>query len=183
MATARIVEHHPVTAGNERDLVRRARAGDVAAFETLYRATVSRVYALCLRMVGNVHLAEELTQESFLRAWQRLASFRGDSAFSTWMHRVAVNVVLGHQRRPSWRRETSSETALEAVPSAVSVAGAVDLERAIAGLPRRARQVFVLHDIEGYTHDEIATAAAMAVGTSKAQLSRARRLLRKALTR
>ena len=166
-------------------LVKRAVGGDVDAFEELYRQSVGRVYGLCLRMCGNRSLAEELTQEAFVRAWQKLPSFRGDSAFSTWMHRLTVNVVLGHQRSAGRRqtRETAAgkEWYSEGNTTRERPGVAVDLERAIAGLPKRARTVFVLHDVEGYKHSEIAQVAGMAVGTSKAQLSRARQLLRKAL--
>lgn len=169
----------------ELDLVRRAAAGDLAAFEELYRATVGRVHAVCVRLTADPSLAEELTQEAFLRAWQRLGSFRGDSAFSTWMHRLTVNVVLGHHRARSRRPEGHAEPEEEALAAAVapgSLPGeAVDLERAISRLPERAREVFVLHDVEGHSHEEIADLARMAVGTSKAHLHRARRLLREAL--
>jgi len=167
------------------EAVERARIGEVGAFEELYHATVGRIHGLCLRMCGDIHLAEELTQESYIRAWQKLETFRGDSLFSTWLHRVAVNVVLGHLRSAGRR------PVLEAVedhwdrPLAVVRSNpqtALDLERAIAGLPPRARAVFVLHDVEGYKHQEIAELAGMALGTSKAQLSRARGLLRKALS-
>ncbi len=167
-------------------LVERAIAGDVEAFETLYRQTVGRVHGLVLRMCGNRSEAEELTQEAFVRAWQKLPSFRGESAFSTWMHRLTVNVVLGHQRSAG-RRQDRETAAGEQWYSDGGVAHqrpgvAMDLERAIASLPAGARTVFVLHDVEGYKHTEIAEVAGMAVGTSKAQLSRARQLLRKALT-
>lgn len=166
-------------------LVRRAQGGDRSAFEALYRAAVGRVYAVCLRMTGNRTSAEELTQEAFVRAWRKLGTFRGEAAFTTWMHRLAVNVVLGARRSGSRRPEVSSEdepaVAERSAPPIASVE-AIDLERAIAGLPTRARQVFVLHEIEGYRHDEIAELAGMAVGTSKAHLNRARRLLREALT-
>ncbi len=165
-------------------LVARAAAGDVQAFEELYRANVGRVYALCLRMAGDRHLAEELVQESFVRAWQKLPSFRGASAFSTWLHRVTVNVVLGHRRSAASRaRGSASPEAAEAerTVSAVNPGEAIDLERAIGALPDRAREVFVLHDVEGFRHEEIARLTGIAVGTSKAQLHRARRILRKAL--
>jgi RNA polymerase sigma-70 factor (ECF subfamily) len=167
------------------EAVDRARIGDVGAFEELYRATVGRIHGLCLRMCGDSHLAEELTQESYIRAWKKLDTFRGDSLFSTWLHRVAVNVVLGHLRSAGRR------SVFEVVDDQADQTHAVvrhnpqttlDLERAIAGLPPRARTVFVLHDVEGYKHQEIADMAGMAVGTSKAQLSRARGLLRKALS-
>jgi RNA polymerase sigma-70 factor (ECF subfamily) len=167
------------------DAVARACGGDVAAFEDLYRATVDRIHALCLRMCGDPHLAEELTQESYVRAWRKLATFRGESRFTTWLHRVAVNVVLGHMRsvgrRPTLELVEDPAAQLHAVHRSNPQAS-LDLERAIAKLPLRARTVFVLHDVEGYKHHEIAEMADMAVGTSKAQLSRARGLLRKALS-
>jgi RNA polymerase sigma-70 factor (ECF subfamily) len=166
-------------------LVERAVGGDVDAFEELYRSSVGRVYGLCLRMCGNPALAEELTQEAFVRAWQKLPSFRGDSAFSTWMHRLTVNVVLGHQRSSGRRhmREASAgeEWFADGAVTHEHPGTTVDLDRAISTLPDRARTVFVLHDVEGYKHAEIAQATGIAVGTSKAQLSRARRLLRKVL--
>jgi RNA polymerase sigma-70 factor (ECF subfamily) len=155
------------------------------AFEQLYRASVGRVHGLCLRMCGSACLAEELTQETFIRAWTKLDTFGGRSAFSTWLHRLAVNVVLGHSRVRSRREERErpleSTAGAEPAPSQRRPEEAVDLERAIAALPDGARKVFVLHDIEGYRHREIARLAGIAVGTSKAQLHRARSLLRDAL--
>jgi len=167
------------------DAVERARSGDVEAFETLYRATAGRVYALCLRMCRDPHLAEELVQECYVRAWQKLGTFRGDSLFTTWMHRLATNVVLGHFRRAGRRIDDLADAGerVAAEPAAErSSELALDLERAIASLPAGARTVLVLHDVEGYTHEEIARMSGVAPGTSKAQLSRARRLLRKVLT-
>ncbi len=171
---------------NDRDgAVERARTGDLDAFEELYRATVGRVHGLCLRMCRDPQLADELTQESYIRAWRKLATFRGDSQFSTWLHRIAVNVVLGHFRASGRRLDSAAgdddADPVETVARPVSGL-AFDLERAIAGLPTGARTVFVLHDVEGYTHEEIAQMAGVAVGTSKAQLSRARSLLRKVLS-
>lgn len=167
-------------------LVDRARGGDLDAFERLYRDHVGRVHAVCLRMTADRGLAEELTQEVFVRVWQRLGSFRGDAAFSTWLHRVAVNEVLGHRRsrsrRPEGHAEPEEPDAERLRIAPPEPGAAVDLERAIGALPERARQVFVLHDVEGHTHEEIADLADMAVGTSKAHLSRARRMLREALT-
>jgi len=170
----------------ERDLVERAVGGDVEAFEELYRINVGRVYALCLRMAGDPTLAEELAQEAFVRAWQKLGSFRGASAFSTWLHRVTVNVVLGH-RRSATRREARVRAVGDDFPHDVAgrqprTAESIDLERAISSLPDGARRVFVLHDVEGFRHREISRSMGIAVGTSKAQLHRARKLLRKALT-
>ena len=173
------------TAGSE-DLVDRAVHGDVDAFEKLYRANIGRVYLLCLRMCGKRSLAEELAQETFIRAWQNLRFFRGASAFSTWLHRIAVNVVLG-DRRSRARRESrvtpvGDDLPVDATATEPFPGQALDLERSIASLPNGARTVFVLHDIEGYRHTEIADMTGLAVGTSKAQLHRARKLLRKALT-
>ena len=164
----------------------RAQQGDADAFHLLYREHVGRVYALCLRMAGNVAEAEEYTQEVFVRAWERLGTFRGESAFSTWLHRLAVNEVL-QARRSSTRREarvlpTDSETmAQHAAPTAH--APMPELEQAIQGLPDGAREVFVLFEIEGYQHQEIAEMTGIAEGTSKAQLHRARRLLRERVKR
>ena len=171
------------------DLVRRAQEGDRDAFQALYREHVGRVYALCLRLSADPVRAEELTQDAFVRAWERLASFRGESAFSSWMYRLTVNVVL-LERRTARRR--SARVVATDDPAAVEQGGAggdatpglsLDLERAIAALPRGAREVFVLHDIEGYRHEEIARLTGVATGTSKAQLFRARRLLRGMLER
>lgn len=159
------------------------------AFHVLYRAEVGRVYALCLRLTGNRRDAEERTQDVFVQAWRGLASFRGDSALSTWLHRLTVNLVLT-ERRGAMRRERRVRVVEEperlerwGVGSGESGAVRVDLERAIARLPDGAREVFVLHDIEGYTHEDIAGLCGIAAGTSKAQLFRARRLLRGMLER
>lgn len=174
--------------------VARAQAGDAEAFEALYRRHAGRIYALCLRMAGDPREAEELVQDAFVRAWEKLDSFRGKSAFSSWLHRLTVNVVLGRWRSRGRRRERvvafedlAGSRTLEDAPAATVRPGqpgaGVDLERAIAVLPDGARTVFVLYDIEGYTHPEIAEMTGLAVGTCKAQLHRARALLRKALRR
>jgi len=163
-------------------LVARAKDGDVIAFEALYRRTVGRVNAVCVRLAGDVDWAEEMCQETYVRAWQKLGSFAGRSAFTTWLHRLAVNVALD-ARRAALRRGLGDHTSdAPELPSTSGDPGlAVDLERAIATLPKGARVVYVLHDVEGYTHEEIGEIAGVAAGTSKAQLHRARRLLRKAL--
>jgi len=181
-AAMRVASGEPESREN---LVDRAASGEVDAFEELYRENAGRVYLLCLRMCGDPSLAEELAQEAFIRAWQKLGSFRGDSAFSTWLHRVTVNVVLG-DRRSTARREAHVKPARDDFPvdlsaSEPSPGRALDLERSIAALPDGARAVFVLHDVEGYRHKEIARLIGVAEGTSKAQLHRARKLLRKAL--
>ncbi len=170
------------------DLIRRAQQGDHAAFEALYRAHVGRVYALCLRLTADAAQAEERTQDAFVRAWQRLSTFRGDSAFATWLYRLTVNAVLLARRAERRRTDRvvahDDPAALERPTERSSGPGTgLDLERAVAGLPAGAREVFVLHDVEGYRHEEIAELTGVAVGTSKAQLFRARRLLREALNR
>ncbi|MDQ6829368.1 MAG: sigma-70 family RNA polymerase sigma factor [Gemmatimonadota bacterium] len=181
----------PETIGASRrdviELIRRAQAGDDEAFGALYREHVGRVHALCLRLASDRARADDLTQDVFVRAWQALGTFRGDSAFSSWLHRLAVNLALNEQRARGRRLlRVLSEGAGNEFDAAAwqSVPGAdIDLERAIASLPKGARTVFVLHDIEGYQHDEIARLTGTAVGTSKAHLFRARRLLREALER
>ena len=171
-------------------LVARARSGDVEAFERLYRLHAPRVFALCLRMSGDRVRATELVQDVFVRAWERIPSFRGDAKLSSWLHRLAVNVVLGEART---ERRRTRRVALgddeeggtwEAVGATAGDAGdRIDLERAIAALPPGARQVFVLHDVEGYRHGEIARITGTAEGTLRAQLHRARRLLMEMLRR
>ena len=174
---------------NPDDLVARAQAGDQTAFRELYRHHAGRVYALCLRLTGNAGDAEERTQDVFVRLWDKIRSFRGESAFSSWLHRLAVNVVL-NERRTTQRRELrvmpaedpDAVAGAKAGPSPQQAAGlGIDLERAIAELPDGAREVFVLFDIEGYGHAEIAAMVGIAEGTSKAQLFRARQLLREKL--
>ena len=170
-------------AGEDAILVRRAASADVAAFETLYRRHHRRVHGVIVRLVGQAGTrAEDLTQEAFVRAWQALPAFRFESAVSTWLHRLAVNTALMEMRarrsRP-WPEE--DDDALETVATPDTAGRAVlgrDLERAVASLPPRARAVLVLHDVEGWKHEEIAGELGMAVGSSKAQLHRARGLLR-----
>ena len=174
------------TADNE--LVRRVQAGDRGAFDELYRRSCGRVYAVCLRMSEDAQTAERLTQDAFVRAWQHMHTFRGDSAFTSWLHRLTVNVVL-EDRRSSARRllriENVADPELyERASSATTRPGErIDLERAIARLPLRARTVLILFDIEGYSQDEIARLTGTAVGTVKAQLHRARKLLREMLNK
>jgi len=160
--------------------VQRAVAGDARAFESLYRRYVPRIHSLARRMLG-ADEADEATQEVFVRAWRRLASFRGDAAFSTWLHRVAINVILAHRKSTSRRaaRFAQDEHAFSvAAVRPVRTDLRVDFEAAIETLPDGAREVFVLHDIEGYKHQEIARRLGISVGTSKSQLHRARMLLR-----
>ena len=177
---------------DERALVARAQRGDVAAFEALYRTTSGRVYALCMRMAGDPAYATELMQDVFVKIWEKLSLFRGESAFSTWVHRLAVNTVLEARRREGRRgnyeeRGSSLEEGegggLEERGVRPRIEDRLDLEYAIAKLPPGARQVFVLHDVEGYQHNEIAKMTGLAEGTLRAQLHRARKLLMEILER
>ena len=179
----------PENPENDARLVERARGGDERAFEALYRSHLGRVIALCARLAGDRVRAEELAQDVFVRVWERLAQFRGEAAFTTWLHGVTVNLVLNEHRSEA-RRVARVVTAadVDRLESGdrgrAQLAGEdIDLERAIAALPAGARAVFVLHDVEGYRHEEIASMVGIAVGTSKAHLCRARRLLREALER
>ncbi len=167
------------------DVVRRARDGDKTAFEQLYRDNVGRVYALCIRLTADRALAEDLTQDVFIRTWEKLGSFRGESKFSSWIHRLAVNVALTHCRGEARRAAREQKVASESVLTTSSdpISGRLDVERALRCLPSGAREVLVLYDIEGYRHAEIARLLGIAPGTSKAQLHRARQLLREALDR
>ena len=167
----------------EKDWVDGARAGDQLAFEKLYRSHCDRIYGLCWRMCGGDRaLAEDMMQEAFVRAWNKLHLFKGDSKFGTWLHRLTVNVVLSDRRirvKRLQREQTFSEDIERVLVGDRDVFAGLrkDLEAAIAGLPERARTVLVLYDIEGYQHKEIAEMTGMAVGSSKAQLHRARKLV------
>ena len=167
------------------ELVKEAQAGNSLAFEALYRRLVGRIYALCLRMARDAQAAEELTQDVFVRAWERIGSFRGDSKFTTWLHRLAVNVVLQEGRKKGRResRETSVEDpGLYLTRVKEEFPGTrMDLERAIASLPDGARTVLVLRDVYGYKYEEVAKMQGVALGTVKAQIHRARRMMRERL--
>lgn len=175
------------TSDDEPGLVERAGDGDIAAFEVLYKRHRDHVYALVWRICGgDAALAEDLLQEAFIRAWEKLASFRGESRFGTWLYRISVNVALSDRRSRMRRvgRETGIDEHIEREMTGrldVRAGPQMDLERAISRLPERARTVLVLYDIEGYPHAEIAQMTGMAVGSSKAQLHRARKLMRKEL--
>lgn len=177
------VEH---ARNNEVELVRRAAGGEMEAYEQLYREHAGRVFGLCLRMTRDRREAEELVQDVFVKVWEKLGSFRGTSAFSTWLHRVTVNTVIEKLRAQArWRarHDPSADPDTAADSAFANLAGAdIDLERAIARLPVQARMVFVLHDVEGNKHREIADMTGLAVGTCKAHLHRARQLLREILS-
>jgi RNA polymerase sigma-70 factor (ECF subfamily) len=165
--------------GDLRD-ARLAFEGDVRAFERLYRGHAARVHGLARRMVGHEE-ADELTQDVFVRAWEKLGTFRGEAAFGTWIHRVAINVMLARQqaRKRDRGRFEGDDAGIEAASTAPrETEASIDLEAALASLPDGARRVFVLHDVEGYKHHEIAELLEITVGTSKSQLHRARMLMR-----
>ncbi|HEY3747055.1 MAG TPA: sigma-70 family RNA polymerase sigma factor [Gemmatimonadaceae bacterium] len=168
------------------EYIGRAQSGDVDAFEQLYREHSPRIYALCLRLkAGDKSDATELLQDVFVKAWRRLDTFRGDCAFASWLHRLAVNTMLESARTDGRRTarvlpmEDTSRLAGAARSSGIELK--MDMENAIASLPKGARLAFVLHDVEGYQHQEIAEQLGVTVGTIKAQLHRARRLLRERL--
>jgi RNA polymerase sigma-70 factor (ECF subfamily) len=187
LSNAMTLELSPVESeavDDDHALVRAAGLGDSRAFETLYRRHSRRVFAVVWRLSGgHVARAEDLVQEAFIRAWQALPAFRFESAFSTWLHRLAVNTALMELRSRAGGEDRETDDAALATVASHDTAGQrmreqIDLERAVATLPERARAVLVLHDIEGWKHEEIAAELGMAVGSSKAQLHRARGLLR-----
>ncbi len=175
---------------NETDAIERAKQGDAEAFQALYDKHKRRVYSLCLRMTANVAEAEDLTQEAFLQLYRKIATFRGESAFSTWLHRLSVNVVLMHLRKkglPVVSLEETTQGAEEDSPKKdfgtqdLALAGSIDrlqLQRAVEDLPPGYRTIFVLHDVEGYEHNEIAEIVGCSIGNSKSQLHKARMKLR-----
>ena len=167
------------TVVDEAAWIRQAQRSDARAFEALYRLHIDKVYGLCLRMTGNVSEAEDCAQEAFIQAWNKLTKFRGDSAFATWLHRIAVNTVLGRIRK-SKREQDRIQTVADTRPEPLNTGDTGELRDLVAAvdrLPEGARHVFVLHAVYGYTHDESASMLGIAAGTSKAQLHRARRLL------
>ena len=184
----------PTKAASDAQLIARAQGGDEAAFAALYEAHKRRVYSLCLRMVSDPTEAEDLSQEAFLQVFRKLSTFRGESAFSTWLHRLVVNVVLMHLRKKGLQQvslddvDSSQEEPVkrEYGDDDRRLMGSVDrinLDRAIAELPPGYRAVFVLHDVEGYEHNEIAQIMSYSVGNSKSQLHKARLKLREWLRR
>jgi RNA polymerase sigma-70 factor, ECF subfamily len=173
------------------ELARAAASGDAVAFEQLYQQHHRRVYSICLRMLGDVSQAEDLTQEVFLQVYKKISSFRGDSAFTTWLHRLTVNQVLMHFRKRGVKLEHTTEegdftevvdTPLQSTRR-ISMIERLALDRAIAQLPPGYRTVFVLHDVEGYEHEEISKMLDVSIGTSKSQLHKARMRLRELLTK
>ena len=192
MAAVAVLEATPAQVNLAESDVARAAAGDRSAFERLYRLNVNRVFSLCVRMVSDRTRAEELTQDVFVRAWEKLHLFRGESSFTTWLHRLTVNVVLNARKsdgRTRSRFEENDDEAggMDSLPGVVGMSlppgDMLDLEEAMKRLPPGARRVFVLHDVEGYKHEEIAEMLGVTSGATKAQLHRARLLLREALNR
>ena len=192
MAAAVAIIEASVSRGGDSDSdVARAAAGDRGAFERVYRQHVNRVFSLCARMVSDRARAEELTQDVFVRAWEKLHLFRGESSFATWLHRLTVNVVLNARKVEGRQRaryeESDDDAGMDSLPGVVGMPLApgdlLDLEEAITRLPPGARRVFVLHDVEGYKHEEIAEMLGVTSGATKAQLHRARLLLRETLNR
>jgi|HubBroStandDraft_5_1064220.scaffolds.fasta_scaffold23119_2 RNA polymerase sigma-70 factor (ECF subfamily) len=192
-ATGRTTTRAGATDAVSADVLARAQAGDHQAFALVYSLHKRRIYSLCLRMVGNVAEAEDLTQEAFLQLHRKIATFRGDSAFSTWLHRLAINVVL-MQLRKKGLSLISLDEAMEPTPDEgpsrsfgapdLTLTGAIDrlaLERAVADLPTGYRLIFILHDVEGFEHNEIAAMLDCSIGNSKSQLHKARLKLRDAL--
>jgi len=169
---------------DEATWIGQAQRSDRRAFEALYRLHVDKIYGLCLRMTGNVSEAEDCTQEAFIQVWTKLGKFRGDSAFATWLHRIAVNTVLGRMRK-SKREQDRIDVVADTAPAPLASddSGELrDLSEAINRLPSGARHVFVLRAVYGYSHDEAGRMLGIATGTSKAQMHRARRLLSQQLT-
>ena len=180
VSLAAVSMNEPDPRAIEKDLVVRAQKGEQAAFETLYRQHVGRIYGLCLRMTGQPALADDCAQEAFIRAWYKLPEFRGQSAFGTWLHRIAVNQVLGH-KRSSQRQGAHLELLagqMTGTSSPAPESAGFDVEKAIAKLPEGARDVLLLCGVGGFSHEEASSMLGIAVGTSKAQLHRARRLLK-----
>ena|SRR5438132_7776681 len=165
------------------DLVRRAQQGDVDAFESIYKSNAQAVFAICRRMVHDDAEARDLVQDVFVHAWEKLRSFRAQSSLATWLHRLAVNVVLTHLRssRRRFNRFTEIREDSRGRSDAARIEAGIDLDSALHLLPQGARTVFVLHDVQGYSHDEISTLTGIAPGTSRSQLFRARRILMAAL--
>jgi RNA polymerase sigma-70 factor, ECF subfamily len=164
--------------GGEKALIARAQQNDCRAYEVLYRTHVGRVLALCYRLCNDREMAEDLTQEAFVQAWRKLGGFRGDSAFGSWLYRIATNTVLSYLRQQKPFRNSLDIDDMDQVAPGAPLDVRLGLDAAIGRLPDGARTVFVLYSLEGYSHDEIAGLLGIAEGSSKAQLHRARRLLR-----
>jgi len=183
------VENLSVSDATDFQLAQRASGGDMAAFEEIYQRHHRRVYSICLRMLQNAHEAEDLTQDVFIQLYRKIGSFRGDSAFTTWLHRMTVNQVLMHFRKRTVKFEKTTEegetpdqvVAGTSNPNKMPIVDKIALENAIDQLPAGYKNVFVLHDVEGFEHEEVARILGCSVGTSKSQLHKARLKLQKLL--
>jgi RNA polymerase sigma-70 factor (ECF subfamily) len=186
VTTAETEKGHAPGSASDHALTQRSAGGDVLAFEELYARHNRRVYSLCLRMTGNTSEAEDLAQEVFIQLYRKIGSFRGESAFTTWLHRLTVNQVLMHFRKRGVKLEQTTddgETPVQIVqgtqdPARMPVVDRIALDAAVAQLPPGYRTVFILHDVEGHEHEEIARLLGCSVGTSKSQLHKARMKLR-----
>ena len=180
--TQQRVVHANVVFGNksENELISKAKKGDKQAFRSLYDEHIGRVYALCYRLTGEKGMAEDASQEVFIQLWKKLANFDGQSQFSTWLHSVTANITISYMRKhKGWvqRMFNLENSGINEMPAEENSTD-VDLEALVIRLPERARMVFVLHAIEGYRHEDIASMLNMAVGSSKAQFFRAKQLLK-----
>ena len=177
-----VAAQHKFATKSEWDLIQAVQGGDKQAYNRLYREYIGQVYGLCYRLTGEKMLAEDAAQEVFIQLWRKIDNFKGDSKFSTWLHSVANNIVLGHLRKhKNWLQRMFSiedQTIQDVAVEMEDTSGLTSLDKHIARLPERARLVFVLFAIEGYRHEEISKMLDMAVGTSKAQYHRAKSLLR-----
>lgn len=176
-------ERQPLEAGSNQEihLVSLAKNNDYRAYEQLYRLHVGRVFALCTRLCNDRDMAEDLTQEAFVNAWKKLSSFRGDSAFGSWLYRIATNTSLSYLRKQTPFKNSLDLEQIEEKGAEDETAEKMALDKALGELPDGARAVFVLYSLEGYTHEEIGKMLGIASGSSKAQLHRARQLLRNKL--
>ena len=185
-----VAAQHKFATKSEWDLIQAVQGGDKQAYNRLYREYIGQVYGLCYRLTGEKMLAEDAAQEVFIQLWRKIGNFKGDSKFSTWLHTVTSNITISYIRKQKgWLQKMFNIEDFVAMDGGAGLPGAglleaeessstVDIERYVARLPERARLVFVLHAIEGYRHEEVATMTNMAVGTSKAQFHRAKQLLK-----
>lgn len=168
--------------GNEQTLIECAKQGDKSAYEALYRSSVGKIYALCLRMCCDENIAEDLTQEAFINGWRKIESFHSNSSFATWMYRIATNTVIDFMRsKRHWKHVDLNEEAVLMQSESFNKDVSMDIERAMDALPDQARLVFICYEFLGYQHNEIADSTGLAVGTCKAHLHRARQLMQKVL--
>jgi RNA polymerase sigma-70 factor (ECF subfamily) len=176
-----VTSQHKFATKSEWDLIQAVQGGDIQAYNRLYQEYIGQVYGLCYRLTGEKMLAEDAAQEVFIQLWKKINNYKGDSKFSTWLHAVTSNITISYMRKQKgWLQKMFNiEDSVAMNAQAEGSSSTIDIERYVARLPERARLVFVLYAIEGYRHEEIATMTNMAVGSSKAQLHRAKQLLKK----